>query len=109
MTPTPDPLRDPTIRERVQRFETGRNDATDTLYRAATDRTVLLAQIDELHAVLRQPVLVVRQALLTVFDLAADRPDIRNVVTAALRSDPGAETIQPLPPPNPSIMGKDRR
>ena len=36
----------PEPRERMQRFETGRNDETDTYYVASTDRTVLISQID---------------------------------------------------------------
>jgi hypothetical protein len=47
----PDPLA--ALRERVQRFETGRNDEADTYYRAATDRSWLLGRLDDERAVLR--------------------------------------------------------
>ena len=43
----------PEHRERMQRFETGRNDETDTYHVAATDRTVLINQIDELAHLVR--------------------------------------------------------
>lgn len=45
------------LRERVQRFETGRNDEDDTYYRAATDRSALLGRLDFLEVVLRGPAL----------------------------------------------------
>ena len=53
--PPPSENVDAAVRERVQRFETGRNGEDDTLYRAATDRTYLLGRVDYLMAVLRQP------------------------------------------------------
>jgi hypothetical protein len=40
----------PDIAERVNRFETGRNGEDDTLYRAATDRTILVGVINRLNA-----------------------------------------------------------
>ena len=39
------------LRERVQRFETGRNDEGDTYYRAATDRSWLLGRLDDRAAI----------------------------------------------------------